>query len=539
MNEKMKPALIIRMIGAIMVLGLSFTAAAEFEYQGQFGGPGTLNGQFDSPRGVAAEAGGMLVIADSSNNRIQVCSYSGTCFDFGDFGDASGEFDRPREVAVNSLNRLFIADRGNDRIQNCAVTGSCTDFGGSGTVSGKFSSPRGVAINSDSRIVVTDTNNNRIQICTNSGNCTTFGSLGSTLGMFNSPAGVAVTSTGELVVADRGNDRIQVCSTTGSCTAFGSFGTAPGQFDTPAGVAVDSLDRIIVADRFNNRIQVCSTTGTCSAFGSFGTGNGQFNQPWGVGVDPQGRIIVADTNNNRIQIFAEALAVSIDSFTASPSTIDAGQSVQLSWAVSNATTCIPKNGTASWRAKSINPSEGSTNILISTAGSYQFTMECTGGGSTVSANIAVTVTEVVPDFMINAGLNDAWVSADTSFQGFFFTVFENLNLFFLSWFTFDSVPPSGDVATFGAADQRWVTASGVYTGNSVTLNLELTSGGIFNGSVPLAVQSLAYGTISIVFNNCNEAVLDYNIPSLGLFGQMTLTRVVTSNVALCELLSAP
>jgi plastocyanin len=142
-------------------------------------------------------------------------------------------------------------------------------------------------------------------------------------------------------------------------------------------------------------------------------------------------------------------------------------------------------------------------------------------------------------FIINAGLNDAWVSADAPFQGFFFTVFPDLSLFFAAWFTFDSViPDESATAVFGAPDLRWVTASGFYSGDSVTLNVELTSGGIFNASDPEASQTPNYGTITIQFLNCNEALVTYNFPSLGLSGQMTLTRVLPDNVPLCEALNA-
>lgn len=141
---------------------------------------------------------------------------------------------------------------------------------------------------------------------------------------------------------------------------------------------------------------------------------------------------------------------------------------------------------------------------------------------------------------INAGMNDAWVSADAALQGFFFTVFEDLGVFFLSWFTYDSVAPAGgNTATFGSSDQRWVTGAGSYSGNSVTINVENTSGGIFNGSVPMATQESNYGTITIVFLSCNEAVLTYNFPSAGLSGEITLTRVLPDNIALCEMLSVP
>jgi hypothetical protein len=165
----------------------------------------------------------------------------------------------------------------------------------------------------------------------------------------------------------------------------------------------------------------------------------------------------------------------------------------------------------------------------------------TGTGQLTNLGFPISTSIVALDtgvFEINPGLNDAWVSEDAPFQGFFFTVFADIKLFFLSWFTFDSEVPAGeDTAVFGAFDQRWVTASGFFDGNTVPLNVELTSGGVFNASVPLASQDTNYGTITIVFISCNEAILTYNFPSLGLSGQMTLTRVVDDNVALCETLA--
>ncbi|NNE05619.1 MAG: hypothetical protein HKN15_07855 [Xanthomonadales bacterium] len=139
---------------------------------------------------------------------------------------------------------------------------------------------------------------------------------------------------------------------------------------------------------------------------------------------------------------------------------------------------------------------------------------------------------------INAGMNDAWVSALAPLQGLFFTVYPDLGLLFLSWFTFDSVLSGGNTATFGASDQRWVTGAGFYSGNSVTVPVELTSGGIFLGSNPTASQQANYGTITITFNSCNEAILTYDFPSVGLSGMMTLTRVVEDNISLCEMLAS-
>lgn len=524
---------------AATFLAIPGTVFAAFEFVGEFGQSGTAPGQFDAPRGVAIDNSDRIVLTESGNHRVQICSATGACTAWGSFGVESGEFDRPRGLGVNSTGRIFIADRGNDRVQNCGSTGICTDFGGSGTVVGKFESPRGIALTADDRIVVTDTDNNRVQVCSEDGSCTAFGSLGSATGQFNSPAGVAVDSNGRLIISDRGNDRIQVCSLQGACTAFGSFGSGLGQFDSPAGIAVDSRDRIVIVDRFNDRIQVCDDTGDCEAFGSTGAGPGQFDLPWGVAVDSRDRIVVADLGNDRIQIFAEAGVPAIEAFSASPGTIAAGESVLLSWTVSGATACTPLNGTPGWRNLAIDPAGGSASLVINNEGDRTFTLECSNANGSVRRSVVVSVTPAGDPFVINAGLNDAWFSPEVPFQGFFFTVFEDLGLFFLAWFTFDSVlPDEGVSAVFGAAGHRWLTALGSFSGNSVTLQVELTTGGIFNQSQPEPDQQPDYGTITIEFSGCNSAELVYDLPAAGVSGSQSVSRVVGDNIALCQALAS-
>ena len=146
---------------------------------------------------------------------------------------------------------------------------------------------------------------------------------------------------------------------------------------------------------------------------------------------------------------------------------------------------------------------------------------------------------VAPPFFINAGLNDAWFDLDTPGQGFFFTVLPDQLLFFLSWFTFDTERPPEDVeAILGDPGHRWVTAFGAYEpGDTVTLDVELTEGMIFNSAEPPAEQTSGYGTITITFIDCNNAVLEYEFPSLGLSGTIDLTRITGDNIPLCEALN--
>lgn len=157
-------------------------------------------------------------------------------------------------------------------------------------------------------------------------------------------------------------------------------------------------------------------------------------------------------------------------------------------------------------------------------------------------NVTITVEHLVMTdvvlantFLINAGLNDAWVSEDAPLQGMFITVFPELNLIFLAWFTFDSVPPEGEAsAVFGAVDQRWVTAVGSFDGNRAELTAELTTGGAFNASVPIPSQTPNYGTITLEFADCKLAKVTFNFPSAGESGEFNIQRVLEDNVPLCE-----
>ncbi|NNL95004.1 MAG: hypothetical protein HKO64_05235, partial [Xanthomonadales bacterium] len=133
---------------------------------------------------------------------------------------------------------------------------------------------------------------------------------------------------------------------------------------------------------------------------------------------------------------------------------------------------------------------------------------------------------------INPGLNDAWVSDGAPFQGLFITIYPELELVFVAWFTFDSQPVTG-VAAFGAADQRWATAVGSYSGTRIELVLELTTGGHFNTAEPLAQQNHAYGTMVLDFQDCSSATVTYDVPSAALSGMFEVHRAVDSNIALC------
>ncbi|VVC44455.1 Hypothetical protein CINCED_3A009566 [Cinara cedri] len=84
----------------------------------KIGGRGSEPGYFTWPRGVAVGPDNLIVVADSSNHRIQVFDNCGTILkDFGSYGNSEGEFDCLAGVAVNRIGQYIIADRYNHRIQ--------------------------------------------------------------------------------------------------------------------------------------------------------------------------------------------------------------------------------------------------------------------------------------------------------------------------------------------------------------------------------------------------------------------------------------
>ncbi|MBT8049446.1 MAG: endonuclease I [Xanthomonadales bacterium] len=138
-------------------------------------------------------------------------------------------------------------------------------------------------------------------------------------------------------------------------------------------------------------------------------------------------------------------------------------------------------------------------------------------------------------FVINSGLNDAWYDPETNGQGFFIIVWEDIQYMFIAWFTYDTERPPEDVKSLlGDPGHRWLTAQGPYAGNSVSFDINVTSGGIFDSALPAAGPAEVKGTMQVSFSDCNAGIIHYRIPSVNLEGEVSIQRVALDNVALCE-----
>ncbi|RVE50474.1 hypothetical protein evm_004899 [Chilo suppressalis] len=272
------------------------------------GSRGSEPGCFTWPRGIAVGPDNTMVVADSSNHRVQVFDSNGIFVkEFGQYGSGEGEFDCLAGVAVNRIGQYIIADRYNHRIQVFDPAGRfLRAFGSQGTGDGKFNYPWGITTDALGFIYVCDKENHRVQVFQSDGTFVgKFGSFGSKLGQLEHPHYIAVSSTNRVLVSDSNNHRIQVFDVNGRVlSSFGEEGSEDGQFKFPRGVAVDDQGYIVVADSGNNRIQIFHPDGTfLRAFGSWGSGDGEFKGLEGIAVMSGGNIIVCDRENHRVQVF--------------------------------------------------------------------------------------------------------------------------------------------------------------------------------------------------------------------------------------------
>lgn len=126
-----------------------------------------------------------------------------------------------------------------------------------------------------------------------------------------------------------------------------------------------------------------------------------------------------------------------------------------------------------------------------------------------------------PDF----GLSGNWYTAATSGQGFLFEVNPVAPALFFTWYTY---APGGQAA--GVAGQRWFTGFAAYTmgSRSVVVDLEETTGGLFDLVTNPAPVTRSVGSATVTFSSCAAAQLNFNFVSGSMAGQagmISLARI--------------
>jgi hypothetical protein len=288
--------------------------------------------------GLALDANGNLLVADSSNLRVR--------------------------LEPENTEGLFGGLREADKIYTVAGNGTA-GFSGDGlpATATELAIPTGVAVDPQGGFAISDFENNRIRFVaagtaafgqamtpgymyTVAGDGTGgFGGDGASaiLAELSEPEEVAFDAAGDLVIADRFNHRVRFVPASsgtfyGQAMAAGSIYTIAGdgkggfsgdggpataaELDEPADVSVDAAGNILIADAQNHRVRLLAAVSgslygqsvkagdiyTIAGDGKEGfSGDGgpataaELSTDWAVGLDPAGDVVIADSGNNRVR----------------------------------------------------------------------------------------------------------------------------------------------------------------------------------------------------------------------------------------------
>lgn len=250
------------------------------------GRPGFADGaatsaRFESPSGVATGIDGSIYAADTGNNAIRRLAPDGAVTTLAGDGvagrrdgdGATARFNGPIGIAIDATGRLVVADTYNDAIRIVSSSGDVGTLAGGigpGFVDGaaadaSFDTPTGVAVDGAGLVYVADAGNGAIRRIDRSGHVSTIRSPAE--GDFDQPVGIAATTAGLLYVAygrgviaeidpASGHTRRVAGSTPGFADGLG----AEARFRQPAGIAVAGPGRLVVADAGNALLRLVVAT---------------------------------------------------------------------------------------------------------------------------------------------------------------------------------------------------------------------------------------------------------------------------------------
>jgi uncharacterized protein (TIGR03437 family) len=303
------------------------------------------------PFAIVLNGAGSLYIADTGTQRVRQVLPTGVIQTLAGTGTAGSATDNtaasaaalnsPMGVALDAAGDVLIADTGNQRIRQVGADGHIRNLVGTGVggvgpegmppAQTPLDGPRGVCTGRGGAWFVADTANHRVLqvapqplVVTAAGN----GAAGDAgdggparLAQLNQPSACALDSAGNLFIADSLSHRIRKVDLGGTISTVAGTGAAgfsgdegpaiAGGINGPRGVVVDDNGDIFIADTGNNRIRQVTPDGVIhtiagqNAAGFAGDGgpaaSAEIDAPGGLLLDGAGDLYFADTGNNRIR----------------------------------------------------------------------------------------------------------------------------------------------------------------------------------------------------------------------------------------------
>jgi sugar lactone lactonase YvrE len=345
---------------ALVTISVDATEAVT-TFAGSQGGVGHADGpataaRFSDPVGLAIDAAGNVLLADSGNHCIRritpagvVTTIAGTAGVPGsvDGTAAVARFDTPSAVAVGADGTVFISDTGNHTVRRLDRTGRVSTLAGkagsAGATNGaastaRFNAPLGLAVSATGSVFVADSGNHLIRRINADGTVSTLAGVAESWGdedgpaataRFNGPVGLVLDPSGALLVADALNHTVRriaadgVVSTLVGSSSDAGFVDGPARearLGTPAELALDARGNLYVADALYHTIRRLGTDGRLATVaglaGIDGGDNGaytaaRFFNPYGMAITPRGTLVVTDTYNATLRELVAPFALRV------------------------------------------------------------------------------------------------------------------------------------------------------------------------------------------------------------------------------------
>jgi sugar lactone lactonase YvrE len=259
----------------------------------QPGSASTVGSGFNSPYGIAMDAGGNIFVADTGNNAVKEIVAAGGYSTIKTLGSG---FNQPGGVAVDSSGNVIVADSGNNAVKEIVASSGYTAVN---AFPGSIMNPSGVAVDATGNIFVAATSfpgetryEGLYEIVAGSGLTAV-----SVLDEFGPPSGVAVDSSGNVFAFGSGGGGLEFWANSGYGTEEGGYPldrpvTEVGTAESPNGGALDAAEDIYNAYPGVTFAHIGAPYDSVTLFSGNGSG--------GVALDGNGNIFVSDSTNNRI-----------------------------------------------------------------------------------------------------------------------------------------------------------------------------------------------------------------------------------------------
>jgi sugar lactone lactonase YvrE len=309
---------------------------------GGFNGDGNtaLSTRFLTPEGMAFDAAGNLIVADSGNNRIRMINPAqivstlagGFIGDGGQATDASLNTGFNAHVAFDAGGNLYIADARNNRVRKVTPAGVISTFAGNGfsgytgdgglATNAMLTGPESVTVDNQGNVYIADDGNEVVRKVDTAGIITTFGTPGPFGFLSTVTPGMTTDANGNLYVTDS-LSVVWKLDPSGAATIFAGLQFQSGYngdgipatqatLTFPCGLAFDKHGNLYIAEWLGYRVRKVDTNGIISTIAGTGTfsfsgdggpaANAGLALPFDVAVDRHDNIYIADFGNARIRM---------------------------------------------------------------------------------------------------------------------------------------------------------------------------------------------------------------------------------------------